>query len=641
MDDYLVLAGTIALGMSGVAALVYQLTGSRQPVQSPEAILKAKKANNKKKKKKAAAAVEPEPESESEIEPLPVSIPIVEPEFKTGKKKKTKKSKVEEPEPVVAPAPVQPTPAPETQEEQWEEMKTSKAKKKSEKKLEKKAAALAAAPVSVAKVSAETAAPVPIADPIPPPRPSEEWTTVPKRGFKKEAKMWTGESVNELEVEEEDDGSLLLDLGDSLGTVIGRAGANIRQITVESGARLDIEKGTTLCRISGLPDSIRKAAGMVQHILDKRAEELSNLRSLVITVGSKAPALLGKGGSNIRWITNESGARLDVSCEEGIVTISGTKEQISIAEEMVKVSIHGEASECIELGQRGMYVIKGTGGATIRRLQDETGARFDLDMAAKTLVVSGPKEAVSRAAVLVRQTLNDHSCEFDVQVDEVDIGAVVGKGGVNIKQLQLASGATVEIQRGLPNQTCQVKLLGTLQQVEAAKILVDKAVAREPELKAGEIMETLELGGAVGLVIGASGASVKQLQEETGAKVDILRGSGTCKVFGSKEAVALAKAKILEKVSAFTEREAKLCAAAAATVVTRQQDVQNGGWEPALAPVPGAGSTAPWEAATIPWEAAEPPIASSNWGTVDNSPAWNTEGSGHSDWPDLTNPDPW
>lgn len=234
--------------------------------------------------------------------------------------------------------------------------------------------------------------------------------------------------------------------------------------------------------------------------------------------------MLGKGGTVIRRITVESGARMDVSCDDGTVTISGTEEQIAAAQALVNLTLHGEAQEQIELGARGVYVIKGAGGSTIRRMQEETGARFDIDAASKTLTVSGDKAAVSKAAALVRETLVSNSCELEVGVNDTDIGAVVGKGGCNIKAIQMQSGANLEIQRGFSGMMSVVKLIGTSEQVEAAKLLVEKCVAREPELGPGDVCETLELGGAVGMVIGSSGASVKQLQEETGAKVDIMRG---------------------------------------------------------------------------------------------------------------------
>ena len=178
--------------------------------------------------------------------------------------------------------------------------------------------------------------------------------------------------------------------------------------------------------------------------------------------------------------------------------------------------------------------------------------------------------------------------------------------------------------------------------------MVEKAVSRQPDLKPGEVCETLELGGAVGMVIGPSGATVKQLQEETGAKVDIARGCGTCRVFGPKDAVAAAKAKIEEKLAVYAEREAKAAASVAASLSSTQ--AAHGAWESAEAPVCAPGYIGGWEPAetpsSVPVVTTAPPVSS--WGAPPTIPgAWaaNTVmpggvaegwiGGSHS------NPEPW
>jgi hypothetical protein len=312
----------------------------------------------------------------------------------TSKKKKKNKSAASASESVAAPV------AAVAEEDDWQEIKPAKAKKAAAKK-----AAAEPAPAPAPAVIAEVVSAPPSGMPPPVPKakkakkakapveegaaavaavPSvpveEEWTTVPTRKSSKSRglnMMDAGVSGLDAALADGADGggtaeeepAFVMDLGDSLGTVIGKGGSNIRAITEQSGARLDIEKGSTLCKISGAADAIRRAAALVQSVLDRRAEELANLHTLVIPVGSKAPAVLGKGGCIIRKITTETGARMDVSCEAGTVTVMGSEEQVAAAAAAVKNVLHGEAQEVIDLGGRGVYVVKGAGGATIRRLQ--------------------------------------------------------------------------------------------------------------------------------------------------------------------------------------------------------------------------------------------------------------------------------
>lgn len=120
----------------------------------------------------------------------------------------------------------------------------------------------------------------------------DEWTTVPRRGSKRDLKNIMAEEATYAVVEEElsvlengqEYAEVSMELGDTLGTVIGKGGASIRQITVESGARLDIEKGTSICKISGAPEAVKKAADMVHMVMNKRAEEMANHRTVVIPV---------------------------------------------------------------------------------------------------------------------------------------------------------------------------------------------------------------------------------------------------------------------------------------------------------------------------------------------------------------------
>jgi hypothetical protein len=254
------------------------------------------------------------------------------------------------------------------EEDDWEEIKPTKAKKQAAKKQ-----AAVIAPVPVPAVMAEVVAapsagmppPVPKAKKVKKPKEAtpagggsaapeaaavaaavaavaqveDEWTTVPTRkGSRSKGLNTLDGGISGLEAAladaaegaggSEEEPAFMMELGDCLGTVIGKGGSNIRAITEQSGARLDIEKGATLCKISGGADAIRRAALLVQQVLDRRADELANLHTVVLPVGSKAPAVLGKGGCIIRKITADTGARMDVSCEAGTVTVMGTEEQV-------------------------------------------------------------------------------------------------------------------------------------------------------------------------------------------------------------------------------------------------------------------------------------------------------------------------
>lgn len=62
------------------------------------------------------------------------------------------------------------------------------------------------------------------------------------------------------------------DLGNAVGSVIGRGGSTIRRIRDESGAKVDVESGSSTCRISGTPEAVKSAREEVETILRDVAE---------------------------------------------------------------------------------------------------------------------------------------------------------------------------------------------------------------------------------------------------------------------------------------------------------------------------------------------------------------------------------
>lgn len=255
---------------------------------------------------------------------------------------------------------------------------------------------------------------------------------------------------------------------------------------------------------------------------------------------------------------------------------------------MVHVAIHGEAQEIIDLGKTGKFLVIGKEGATIRRLQAETGAKFDIDKNNDTqLKISGSKEAVTAASEAVRQLLADNSFVVDVLVPDSKIGAVVGKGGSVIRSIQDSTGARLETEKKEEYMSVQLTIRGTKEQVAAAKDAVDKCLSGEPTLKDGEICKTIELGSATGAVIGAGGKNVVEIEKATGSKLSIVRGTSTCRIFGGEAEVAAAVARIeaivAEAASKQAEREAKDIAKAAAKPAEDKAAATNG-WD-----VPSAG----------------------------------------------------
>ena len=140
-------------------------------------------------------------------------------------------------------------------------------------------------------------------------------------------------------------------------------------------------------------------------------------------------------------------------------------------------------------------------------------------------------------------------------------GRIIGKGGETIRRLQEESGARISIDRGAGE--CVVS--GTTEQVILGSAAVKKVIAEAGERGGGggggggggrfvppsgpfEAEESIACDGSEGRVIGKGGETIRRLQEETGCRIDIEKGSGTCVVKGTAAAVRLGVAAVRRQI---------------------------------------------------------------------------------------------
>ena len=92
--------------------------------------------------------------------------------------------------------------------------------------------------------------------------------------------------------------TVVIDLADKLGAVLGKGGATIRGISESSGARLDIDKETNSITITGQPDEVAAAEKAIKLILVPPPPESIMRRELEPRM---IAAVLGNKGATIRY----------------------------------------------------------------------------------------------------------------------------------------------------------------------------------------------------------------------------------------------------------------------------------------------------------------------------------------------------
>jgi len=204
------------------------------------------------------------------------------------------------------------------------------------------------------------------------------------------------------------------------------------------------------------------------------------------------------------------------------------------------VEAAGEVSVTLDAGSDPLILI-GKGGVTITMLQETTGAKFNLNRTTNVLTITGSEESVELGLAQARSIL---ATEAERKADEVTenvtwtsdaVKGVIGKGGANIRATEEATGCKIDadVEAGT------LAITGPSSQVSIALTMCHNAAF-------GEVQDVLELGSrnAVNVVYGHNFQTIRALQDSTGCRLDIDRGTTTLKLAGSAEAVAKATAQI-------------------------------------------------------------------------------------------------
>jgi len=369
-----------------------------------------------------------------------------------------------------------------------------------------------------------------------------------------------------------------VEVGDRISTVIGKGGKNVKMITQDSGARIDISKDNNpkgTVNIIGTPEQIHKAKALIADLLKSetgKTENKDSTKVAVIVGAANIRTVIGKSGSMINKIESETGARLDISKEgntEGRVNVSGSAEQVAQAKAMIEAVCKPKVHECTEemdLEKDSVGLVIGNGGKTIRRLMEESGADINVSRDGECkCTISGSVEAVAQAKELIAKCLTSRSTKGPAagEAQEVlDVGEfskqLIGRSGSTINEIQDSTGASLNVSR---DENPRVTITGTKEAVAEAKARVEQILANARSANVvpeGHVKISIEVPDfVVGSIIGRGGANIKELQASTGARVDIKRGSGRADVSGSEEAVAKAKEQIEATIESQREREEK------------------------------------------------------------------------------------
>jgi len=245
-------------------------------------------------------------------------------------------------------------------------------------------------------------------------------------------------------------------------------------------------------------------AQLTEHIMDVHTENIK--------------ILVGKRGAKVHSMMEESGAKIFVSSFAGQdssmrkVAIRGTPEAVEKAKELIAVQIqYAEISagkvttENLSIPAHQVGVLIGKSGATVKAIQNDTGAKVNLDTKnlaggdpnIVAVVVSGSKEAVKNALHRIQSILADaptssggggggvpqsSAVRERLTVPTSAVAMIIGKAGQNIRGLEAETGARIAVDKRDDNGDTRFvniwSLTGDTFAVAAAKLAVEDTVAK-------------------------------------------------------------------------------------------------------------------------------------------------------------------
>lgn len=399
-----------------------------------------------------------------------------------------------------------------------------------------------------------------------------------------------------------------------VGKVIGRRGAMIRELQDKSGATIDVtdktQDGMTFVELSGSIETIKKAKSLIARAYQdepQRSQQRSGPREGDATIEFEIPEekcglVIGSRGSKIREIQQDTGVGVNVGSRDtaqgGMITVTLTGEQDrcdhaqKVIMDLISDSETGAGtggfddvlqpaySTTIKIPADMTRRLIGPQGATIRDIQDQSGAQ--VDVARRNTVVdgeivvtlTGPEEScdIARSAIknLIDESTNSET--MMMWIEESMCGLIIGSRGSKIRSIQDNSGANVKIDKRneARDGKVQVTITGNESQCADAKQEIEEIISESSNKESNDrsfeprehVIKIWVPESKCGMIIGRGGSKISEIQGETGTRVDVnsreRNDNDQCLVTisGSKENCEDAE-KIVNDIVNDVEREAR------------------------------------------------------------------------------------
>ncbi|XP_070564812.1 insulin-like growth factor 2 mRNA-binding protein 1 isoform X1 [Ptychodera flava] len=305
-----------------------------------------------------------------------------------------------------------------------------------------------------------------------------------------------------------------------VGAIIGKKGANIRQITQQTKARVDIirsrENASAVEKaiiIYGTPLQCSNTVRKIMDTMNKESAEAVDPASGEIPLkmmahNSLVGRLIGKGGSTLNKIMDESKTKISISNlqeltifnMERTISIKGSLEDACKAEEMVSEKLRDSFRADMNSFTQQYNLFPGLNHASVfSGLGSSPGSIFNIAMPSEVTYLYIPINAV---------------------------GAIIGVKGQEIRDISQRSSAKVRVEppKSEDDQYRAVYIEGYPDAQWIAQWSIYHKILTEVYNGKGEVSLTSEIMvpvNMVGRIIGKRGSAIQDLELLTRAEIDV------------------------------------------------------------------------------------------------------------------------
>jgi predicted RNA-binding protein YlqC (UPF0109 family) len=227
----------------------------------------------------------------------------------------------------------------------------------------------------------------------------------------------------------------------------------------------------------------------------------------IVVDSSALPAIIGKGGENIKVIRKATKATIEIDWDASKIRIqSNDDDQVQKAKEDIMEIVRNNQVEIIVVGQPLLPLLLGVMGKPVRnKIIDEIGVKLEVIQDTRDIKVRGTKEKIDKAVVCVKEFLAaNYTTMYEVAAEDTSLLLGGGADSV-IKTLAGKFECDVHMQR----DTNMVRIRGVQEKVEAAIADLKKTIHGGD----GVVVEDLKVAeNVMGKVIGKGGAKISEIE---------------------------------------------------------------------------------------------------------------------------------